>query len=86
MFVLPEDLVLGLLLTNHRTTVKDRIDFLKTKDVCLGCLTHGQSSKEYRKRLTCEICQQRHPRLSYVKKKQEDHSSKKAEDGEVLLL
>ena len=42
---------------------KQRIDFLKGKGLCFGCLTQGHMGKDCKRRATCEICSKKHPSL-----------------------
>lgn len=64
-------------LTNHtlekcfqfrRKTQQDKIQFLKEKGVCFGCLKHGHTSKDCRGRLDCEVCHRKHPSVLHVEK------------------
>lgn len=41
----------------------EKIDFLKAKGLCFGCLKYGHISRECRRRLTCDECQLKHPTL-----------------------
>lgn len=45
----------------------ERINFLKSKGLCFGCLTFGHLSKTCRKRLKCQTCSQSHPDILHVK-------------------
>lgn len=47
---------------------KDRIEFLKFKGLCFGCLTQGHLSKDCKKGMTCQECTQRHPGILHVQK------------------
>lgn len=49
-------------------THKDRVDFLKMKGLCFGCLTQGHLSKTCKKRMVCNQCSQRHPDVLHVDK------------------
>ncbi|XP_071836853.1 uncharacterized protein [Apostichopus japonicus] len=42
-------------------TVEDRKIFVKTKNLCYGCLRQGHISKFCRNRLVCNICSRSHP-------------------------
>lgn len=43
---------------------KEKIDFLKSKGMCFGCLKRGTHiSKDCKKRLTCKKCSFRHPTI-----------------------
>jgi len=39
----------------------NKIEFLKSKGLCFACLKHGCRSRTCRNRLTCAVCQRRHP-------------------------
>ncbi|KAJ8018961.1 hypothetical protein HOLleu_42745 [Holothuria leucospilota] len=41
--------------------IKDRKDFVKSQNLCFGCLRHGHISKFCRNRLTCNVCSRLHP-------------------------
>ena len=43
--------------------VEERREFVKTKDLCFGCLKSGHMSSSCRFRLTCEECGKPHPTL-----------------------
>ena len=40
-----------------------RIELLRLKGLCYGCLTYGHRSKDCRRRQTCRICSQLHPTI-----------------------
>jgi hypothetical protein len=42
---------------------KERLEFLKGKGLCFGCLTQGHMGKDFKKRATCEICSKKNPSL-----------------------
>lgn len=44
----------------------EKVKFLRDKGLCFGCLTRGHMSKDCRKRLTCPVCQQRHPGILHI--------------------
>ncbi|KAL7871964.1 hypothetical protein SRHO_G00069470 [Serrasalmus rhombeus] len=47
---------------------KDKIDFLKSKGLCFGCLVQGHLSKDCTRKLTCQICSRKHPSILHVQK------------------
>lgn len=47
---------------------KERIEFLKVKGLCFGCLTQGHMGKDCKRRATCEICSKKHPSLLHSKR------------------
>ncbi len=58
---------------------RDKISFLKKKGICFGCLSTGPISRDCIKHLICEICDQHHPTVLYIKKaKIESHQTNKS--------
>lgn len=49
-------------------TQQDKMNFLKEKGVCFGCLRHGHISKDCRSRLECQVCHRKHPSVLHVEK------------------
>lgn len=47
-------------------THRDKINFLKEKGVCFGCLRIGHKNKDCDKRLTCKVCSQTHPSVLHI--------------------
>ncbi len=47
---------------------QERVEFLKTKGLCFGCLTQGHMSKTCKKRTVCKQCLQRHPDILHEEK------------------
>ena len=43
--------------------LKERIDFIRKKELCFGCLRVGHVSKRCLTRKKCDICQFIHPTL-----------------------
>ncbi|KAL0157129.1 hypothetical protein M9458_048375, partial [Cirrhinus mrigala] len=54
---------------------KDKIEFLKTKGLCFGCITQGHLSKDCKKRLTCQECSKMHPTILHILKEMSSKSS-----------
>ena len=50
-------------------THRDKINLLKEKGVCFGCLRIGHRSKFCDKRLTCKVCSQTHPSVLHIKQR-----------------
>ena len=48
--------------------VEDRVEFIKIKGLCFGCLKPGHLSISCQSRLTCEECGKLHPTLLHVSK------------------
>ncbi|KAL6470498.1 hypothetical protein MHYP_G00216170 [Metynnis hypsauchen] len=47
----------------------EKIDFLKSKGCCFGCLKQGHMSKSCRAKVSCQVCSLMHPTLLHIKKK-----------------
>lgn len=47
---------------------KDKIQFIKEKGICFGCLIQGHMSKACTKLETCKICNQKHPTVLHIGK------------------
>ena len=45
---------------------KEKVEFLKVRGLCFGCLTKGHMSNNCQKRMTCQACQQQHPSILHV--------------------
>jgi hypothetical protein len=50
-------------------TYDSRLDVLRTKRACFGCMKPGHRSKDCRKRLTCEKCHRRHPTALHMEER-----------------
>ncbi|XP_061159982.1 uncharacterized protein LOC133170834 [Syngnathus typhle] len=49
-------------------THEERVDILKRKGVCFGCLVKGHLSKDCKRRLTCSVCSKRHPDILHIQR------------------
>lgn len=72
-----QDHVLDDCLQFSKITHREKINFLKEKGACFGCLSIGHLSKNCNKRITCKICKkkkQTHPTVIHIhfKKKKSD--------------
>lgn len=47
---------------------KGRIDFLRNKGLCFGCLTPGHMIKTCKKRIQCKTCSLKHPQILHIEK------------------
>lgn len=56
---------------------RDKLSFLKTKDICFGCLTTGHISRECERHLTYRVSKQAHPSVLHIDTK--DNTFKEAE-------
>ncbi len=63
---------------------KDRIQFLKSKGLCFGCLTQGHMSKDCKRRMSCPDCSLKHPGVLHIIK-QEDKQDGKSEDHDFAV-
>lgn len=57
-----------------------RLDFLKSKGLCFGCLFPGHISKDCKRKAKCQICSQRHPDLLHMDKKEDSMPADKKEN------
>lgn len=62
-------------------TNTERIDFLKSKGLCFGCLTFGHLSKCCKKRLKCQVCSQSYPDILHVKTESNSDSERVEENN-----
>ncbi|KAL3975057.1 hypothetical protein ACER0C_023683 [Sarotherodon galilaeus] len=49
---------------------KERVDFLKSKGLCFGCLVYGHLSKFCKRRMECKECSLKHPDILHSQKKE----------------
>lgn len=47
----------------------EKIEFLKRKGICFGCLKQGHMSKNCKGKVSCHICSLTHPTLLHINKK-----------------
>lgn len=52
----------------------EKVEFLKANGLCFGCLEKGHISKVCKKHMSCHICQNMHPTILHVNKKEKDCS------------
>lgn len=50
----------------EKKTHRNKINFMKEKGICFGCLRSGHGSKDCDKRLTCKVCSQNHPSMLHI--------------------
>lgn len=63
---------------------KERVEFLKIKGLCFGCLTQGHVGRDCKRRATCEICNKKHPSLLHNKRDEnDDQANIKSEKGQT---
>ncbi len=51
-------------------THQEKIDFLRSKGLCFGCLKHGHVSKQCKDRMSCSQCSLPHPTILHMKPKE----------------
>lgn len=49
---------------------KEKLEFLKKKGVCFGCLESGHMSKGCSQRLKCQVCSLKHPTVLHITNKE----------------
>lgn len=49
---------------------REKLDFLKEKGLCFGCLCTGHLSRNCDRRITCKKCNQTHPSILHVERKE----------------
>ena len=47
---------------------RDKINFIKERGICFGCLKVGHISKDCRSRLDCDVCHQKHPGVLHIER------------------
>ncbi|XP_064650125.1 uncharacterized protein LOC135501515 [Lineus longissimus] len=61
----------------------ERVEIVKAKRACFGCLKLGHRSKECRTRLTCSHCQKRHPTVLHMDGERPYQPSTKTEERKI---
>ena len=56
---------------------RDKINFIKEKGICFGCLQEGHISRDCRGRLECNVCGQKHPGILHIEHQEKVTSSEK---------
>lgn len=56
----------------EKRTHNDKLTFLRENGLCFGCLCKGHISKHCKKRLSCNICNLKHPRMLHIYKTKGD--------------
>ncbi|KAL2083621.1 hypothetical protein ACEWY4_021394 [Coilia grayii] len=49
-----------------KKTHREKLNLLKEKGLCFSCLCKGHMSKDCKERLSCNICNQRHPSVLHI--------------------
>lgn len=60
---------LDVCLQLDKRTQNEKIYFLKENGLCFGCLFPGHRSRKCKRRLTCRICNLKHPTMLHVQSK-----------------
>ena len=50
---------------------KEKVEFIKSRGLCFGCLVKGHMSKSCPKRLSCQTCLKNHPTVLHIETPQE---------------
>lgn len=53
-----------------KKTHREKLDFLKEKGLCFGCLRRGHLSRNCDRRITCRQCNQTHPSILHIGKQE----------------
>lgn len=52
-----------------------KVKLLKENGICFGCLTKGHMSKTCKRRMTCQLCQGKHPSILHINKPADNQPS-----------
>ena len=66
---------------------RDKLSFLKEKELCFGCLCAGHRSRNCEGRSTCRTCGQRHPTVLHINRRETANAPSepaKESGGQVL--
>ena len=55
---------------------EEKVEFIKTKRLCFGCLREGHTSRGCTRRMTCNVCQKKHPTLLHFERKERKEGNK----------
>lgn len=64
---------------------REKIEFLRGKGICFGCLKVAHMSKECRNRLTCDECNLKHPTILHVHNKDKVSRSEETMGSSALV-
>ena len=65
---------------------EEKRNFVMKNALCFGCLRVGHRSKDCTRRLSCEICQKKHPTVFHIEKpERKEHQTPKSEDKNKVL-
>ncbi len=65
----------------ERKTHSEKMTFLKQNGVCFGCMCIGHKSKDCWKRVSCKVCNLKHPTMLHVHSKEKEGDSVHTEMG-----
>ena len=54
----------------QKQNLKEKSEFVKKSNLCFGCLRKGHISSKYTTRLTCSVCNRKHPTLIHDPEKE----------------
>ncbi|XP_053274597.1 uncharacterized protein LOC128436773 [Pleuronectes platessa] len=67
----------------------EKITFLKENGACFGCLQKGHMSKDCRKRLSCNICNLKHPQMLHIHQRRfemDKHQAQTKEEADIRAI
>ncbi|KAG7457401.1 hypothetical protein JOB18_017993 [Solea senegalensis] len=67
----------------------EKITFLKENGACFGCLQIGHMSKDCRKRLSCNICNLKHPQMLHIHQRRfemDKHQAQTKEEADIRAI
>lgn len=53
---------------------------MRKSGLCFGCLVKGHLSKDCKRKMSCQVCFQRHPSLLHSTKTEDNHTGKSSND------
>lgn len=59
---------------------KDRVEFLRKSELCFSCLVKGHLSKDCKRKMSCQVCFQRHPSFLHSTRAEDSHTGKSSND------
>lgn len=63
----------------EKKTQDEKIAFMRENGICFGCLGKGHLSRDCRKRLTCDICGLKHPRMLHIHQRKKEMDTQQTE-------
>ncbi|XP_040928809.1 uncharacterized protein LOC114866078 isoform X2 [Betta splendens] len=66
--------------------VADRVKFIRSENLCFGCLSIGHQSKKCTNRMVCEVCSKRHPTCLHEDRSNREQGAKREQFKEELAV